>query len=277
MGFRTSHFARSVAPLCALALVSLGAGCAAKNNGESVSAQDEADSTDANASSAQSSHFTEMFAGSVSAGGAQAAADANVVVNEGWPLGCATRPKDPNDPLSVIGTMNGCTGPFGLVHVSGQLVATFSTSASGALHIAVTSKNLTANGRPVTESGEGDVTVSGSKRVVAWKGEWTRENLLGETVTHTNDATVTIDTTTWCRTVDGTAETSVGARQIASAVKGYTLCREPDGDGCPSGEITHTRVSTGATLTIDFNGTAEAKVIGPHGYSVEVPLVCTAS
>jgi hypothetical protein len=278
MSTRRSLFAGIACVLSFPLLTLSGTGCAAKNNGESTDAQDQADATDASSSNAQSSHFTEMFAHSITSTDPAAAADSNVSVSQLWPAGCATRAKDPTNPLVVVVTLNGCTGPFGLVKLSGELISTFSKNAGGGLHIEVASKDLTANGRPVTESGSGDVTVSGTTRTVAWKGAWTRENLKGETVSHTTDVTLTIDASTECRTANGTAQTNVGTREIDSAMKSYEICKLPSGaDGCPTGEITHTRVAKDATLTIDFDGTDQAKVTGPRGNSIEVPLVCTST
>jgi hypothetical protein len=77
--------------------------------------------------------------------------------------------------------------------------------------------------------------------------------------------------------VSGTAKTSVATREIDATISGYKICKLPSGaDGCPSGQIAFKRVATGRTLTVDFDGSAEAKVTGPNGASIELPLVCLA-
>jgi hypothetical protein len=260
-----------------VSLATFAAGCAAKKgSSSSIDAQDSADSADANASSAQDSHFTQLFASSVTSNDPAAAADGNVPVNQMWPAGCATRKKV--DATTVKITLSNCTGPFGLVKVNGDLTAKFSAGANGALHVEVASENLTANTHPVSESGSGDITVSGSIRTVAWQGEWTRLNALGETVAHASDVTIAIDSASLCGSVSGTAKTNVATREIDATISGYKICKLASGeDGCPSGEIAFRRVTTGRTLTVDFDGTAEAKVTGPGGGSIEIPLVCQAT
>jgi len=267
----------SIASLSSLAF--LAAACSSKSSDSgSIDAQDQADSVEATSSNAQSTHFTELFTSSVTSSDPQQAATSNAAIRQFWPASCATRAQDPTNPLVVHVTLNDCTGPFGMVHVSGELTATFGKNASGGLTVNVTSSNLTANGHAVSESGTGDVTISGATRTVAWQGAWTRVNAAGETVSHTTTANVVIDTAAQCRTTNGSAQTNVAAREIDSTITDYKICKLADGsEGCPSGEIVHTSKRTGKSLTIDFDGTADAKVTGPAGHSAEVPLVCSAS
>src|SRR6185312_6093436 len=111
----------------------------------------------------------------------------------------------------------------------------FGKNASGGLTVNVTSSNLTANGHAVSESGTGDVTISGATRTVAWQGAWTRVNAAGETVSHTTTANVVIDTAAGCRTTNGSAQTNVAAREIDSTITDYKICKLADGaEGCPS-------------------------------------------
>jgi hypothetical protein len=259
----------------ALTSLALAAGCASKSTtGGDVDAQDQADVSEASSSNAQSSHFAQLFVSNVSSSDPSQAASDNAMTKQFWPAGCATRAKDATNPLVVHVTLNDCTGPFGLVHVSGQLTATFSQGPSG-LHVDVASTDLTANGRPVTESGSGDISVSGTTRTTKWQGAWTRVNAAGETVSHTTDATIVYDASAGCRTTDGTAQTNVGAREIDSTINGYKICTNASGtEGCPSGEIIHTSKRTGASIKIEFDGSASAQITGPKGHTVDVPLVC---
>ena len=266
--------------LLAMSLL-LVAACAVKtSSNENIDAQDEADSTDANASSAQASHFTSLFTTNLTSTDPGQAASDNAPTAAAfkpalWPAGCETRTKTSATEVTV--TLDDCTGPFGLVHLNGTLTATFTPGANGALDVQVASQNLTANGQPVTESGSGDVTLNGSVRTVTWSGEWDRVNAKGETVQHQHQGTIAYDASTSCVTTIGTATTSVGVRAINSSAKSYEICKDPANgsyDLCPSGEVTFTREATGATLTVDFDGSAEAKVTGPKGNSIEVPLVC---
>jgi hypothetical protein len=269
--------ARAAVGFASFAWVALSAGCMRKSAaGADVSAQESADTVEANASSAQDSHFSQLFAANVTSADPAAAADANAPsIPAFYPASCAKRTKMSATEVKI--TFTDCTGPFGLVKVNGALLATFTAGTGGAVHVTVASQDLTANGHAVTESGAGDVTVSGATRIVAWQGAWTRENAAGETVAHTSDLTITIDSAAQCASVDGTAKTSVASREIDAKITGYKICKLADGgNGCPWGSVDFTRVTTRRTFAVDFDGSSQAKVTGPNGGSIEVPLVCEA-
>lgn len=254
--------------------------CASKaSDGSSTSpTSSDADSVDngeATASSAQASRFDQMLFGSVQ-GQDPSAAASSLAAAQWWPAGCATRAKDPTNPHVVRVTLNGCSGPFGMLKHSGEITVTFSKNADGSLHAQATSSNMTINGKGVSYSAAADVTVASGLITVDFDGAWTRENAKGETVSHTRQGTTVIDLAAKCRTTNGTGATNVGARQIDSTFKDYKVCRKADGsDACPSGEIIHTRKPGGASVTFTFDGSADATVTGPKGNSVSVPLVCT--
>jgi hypothetical protein len=253
-------------------------GCASKATDDSSAASssdpENADSTEASASSSQASRFDEMLYGPVQ-GQEPVAAAGSVAAAQWWPAGCATRARDATNQLVVHVTLKDCTGPFGLVHHSGDVTVTFSQNADGSLHAHAASSNMTVNGKAVTYVADADITVSGADRTVKYRGAWTRENAKGETVSHMRQGTTVIDTSTKCRDTNGTATTNVGSREVDSTIKDYKVCRKADGsDACPTGEITHAHKLSGKTITFDFDGSAQAKVTGPKG-SVEVALVCT--
>lgn len=253
--------------------------CASKSSGTdtttSPDAQESADSTEASASSSQTSRFDEMLFAPVQAQDPEAAAGA-VAAAQWWPAGCASRQRDGSNKSVVHVTLDNCSGPFGLVHHSGNITVTFSKNADGSLHAQAASSDMTINGKTVTYSASSDITVSNGERTVKYDGAWTRENAKGETVSHTRQGTTVIDTTTRCRTTNGSAVTSVGNREVDSKITDYKICRKADGsDACPSGEIVHTHKASGKAVTFDFDGSAEAKVTGPKGNTSEAALVCS--
>ena len=58
------------------------------------------------------------------------------------PSGCVTAVASGN---TVVYTLNDCTGPFGLLHVTGQVTAVFSAAAGGGLNIVANGQDLKAN------------------------------------------------------------------------------------------------------------------------------------
>jgi hypothetical protein len=194
-----------------------------------------------------------------------------------WPSACETRTKDASDPKVVHIHFNDCTGPFGLLHLSGDETAVFSANPDGTLHVQVSDDgDLTVNGKAVHHSASGDITINGTMRSVAWKGAWNRENIAGITVSHTTDLQIAVDTSTGCRTTNGTAVTDVGTREIDSKIENVKVCRNSSGiEVCPSGTVVHTAKALNKSITVDFDGSATAAVTGLDGKTRDVTLVCT--
>jgi hypothetical protein len=193
-----------------------------------------------------------------------------------WPAGCVTRTKDATNPRVVHLHFDHCTGPFGLVKLTGDEVVTFDKAADGQLSATFASENLVANGKPVTHSAVAEITIAGGERTVAWQGAWTRVNGKGITVSHTSDLTIKVDAATRCRVENGTAVTMVGEREVDTKLADVKLCPNADGaEGCPSGTITHTAKKSGKTVTIEFDGSDQATITGPKGNSFTADLVCT--
>lgn len=259
-------------------------GCAAKttsSGGDGTSPTTEAegsDSNDSTASEAQASRMDHMIYGGVGSQDPQQAAG-NVATAQWWPAGCATRTRDASQPNVVHIHLQDCTGPFGIVKHTGDITVTFSKNASGdKLHAEAKSSDMTVNGHPVEYSSEADLVVDATAKTITidFHGVWNRTNAKGEPVDHQRQGTAVIDVAARCRSVTGTATTRVASREIDATIKDYKICRKADGtDGCPSGEVDYDFKPSDKTVEIAFDGTAEAKVTGPKGNSIEVPLVCT--
>jgi hypothetical protein len=261
--------------LVSIALLSASAvACGSKASGGGGD-NTNGDSNAAAAASTQSQHMGTILFGSVSSSDPATAAGQVATGTQLWPAGCVTRAKDPTNPLLVHVTFNDCTGPFGLVHLNGGVDVVFSKNASGGLHAAHTSVNLTANGVQVTFSASADITVSGTTRSVAWQGNWNRTNEEGDVIVHTSNLTITIDTVAKCATTNGTAVTTVDAREVDSTINGYEVCEVGGIELCPkAGTITHTHKSSGRSVSVSFDGTNEATFTGPNGGTVKVQMVC---
>jgi hypothetical protein len=197
-----------------------------------------------------------------------------------WPVGCVTRTRDASDADVVHVTFTDCTGPFGLVHINGEEVVTFSTAGNGHLLARIVGMNLTSNGQPITQHpATADITFpTATTRNVVWQGTFSRVNDAGDTVTHQSDVQITVDLTAACRTSSGTAITNVGSRTVVTAVTDYEVCRDTSTglEGCPSGMVVHTGRPSGKTVTVRFDASSNAQVTGPRGNTFEVPLVCTS-
>jgi hypothetical protein len=267
-----------------LALTSILAACGSSGS-TAPSAEDALVASDgeaATAASAQSTNIGSIVFQNISSVDPDTAATELATATQLWPAGCVTRVKDPTNKDVVDVTFDDCTGPFGLVHLNGEVVVTFSAGSDGSLTATHTGVNLSANGHPITFSATADITVSGSTRNVTWQGAWDRVDEAGDTIAHTSSLSIVVDTSTQCRTTSGTAVTSVDSRVVDSTITGYETCLNTSGvtegeEGCPSGTIVHTHKATGDSVTVDFDGSATADITGPKGVTFTEPLVCPAA
>jgi hypothetical protein len=172
-------------------------------------------------------------------------------------------------------TFDDCTGPFGLVHLNGEIVVTLSAGPGGALRADLAGNGLTANDQALTYAASADITVDGAIRDVDWHGEWTVTTPKGRAVEHTSDLTIVVDTAAGCVTSDGTASTTVGSRGVDTTFEAYEVCRDESGEvGCPTGAVTHTGKKSGNSVAVEFDGSDEGHVITATGQTFDVPLVC---
>jgi hypothetical protein len=232
------------------------------------------DGTDASEASSQAMHLDNLVFGSVSSSDPSMAALQASASEAVWPPGCISRERTSETTTTL--TFTDCTGPFGLVHLNGSEVATFSRgAAAGVLHVEIVSQDLTANGKSIDHQASADVTFPTATTLdVAWKGSWQHTTAAGREIDHQSDLTIAIDLTSLCAKASGTGETTVDGRGVTTDFDAYQVCRNADGsDACPTGSVDITAKSGDASLSIDFDGTNKAEVsAGAHDFAV--PLVC---
>jgi hypothetical protein len=195
-----------------------------------------------------------------------------------WPASCETRTRDASctaDSCVVHVSFHGCTGPRGLVELSGDEDVTLTREGS-TLRVAVQGLSLTANGHPFSRTATADVTFAeDGKRTAVWQGHTSHVRPDGVDVEHDGTRTVTFDPSTGCRAIRGTGVTTRGRREIDTTIDA-TVCRAEDGsEACPVGTETHVHRASGRTVTLTFDGSAQA-TLNRNGATSEVPLVCTA-
>jgi len=184
------------------------------------------------------------------------------------PQGCATSTAAG---ATVTYTLADCTGPYGLVKVSGTLTAVYSRATGGGVNVVITGKGIKANGATldVNSTVVGTMTNGVKKAVVTVDAGGTGPR--GGGLTRKGSYTITFDSMTECVTVDGTWQTG-GARTGASTVvSGFKRCTGE----CPAagGSIVHTGARDEA-VTVTYDGSKAAKFSSTGGRSGTVPLQC---
>jgi hypothetical protein len=181
------------------------------------------------------------------------------------PASCATITQTQ---ASIKVVYDDCTGPRGLVHVSGELALAVTVSSQGAITVHGTSTDLAVNGASLEIDATGTYTSSGTAHSLAVTTTGTGTGPRGAAIDHEGSYTVHWDTATQCHDISGEWSTELGLRTRSNSV---TLSR--CAAGCPTGSITHTFLR-GQAITVTFDATATAMWTATDGRSGMVTLNC---
>jgi hypothetical protein len=250
-------------------LIPLGllAGCGGADPTGNASVSAALDSNDQTAT--ESALMLATTNGTDSAGSsAEAAGMAGAQAKSFWqPAGCVTSTQTNN---VVTYKLSDCTGPYGLVHVTGSVTVTYTVDASG-VHADAASTGLLVNGATLNLDSHADYTVNGTakKLVVATQGSGT--GAFGNAIARNGSYTLTWDDASMCGTLDGAWSTQIGSDTWSTAIAGYAQCKYH----CPSsGTLTHTGGISKVTVTVKFDGSADATWSTSTGRSGTIALFC---
>lgn len=251
----------------------LVAACATKGGGSSEdmdSAAATVDSTDS--TQAEGDMMTGTVDGADATGlAAPTSADiavriaANVSLR--WnPSGCAK--VTPSSATALAITFDDCTGPRGLVHVTGELDLSVSLTTGGLISVHGTSSNLKVNGADLVIDATATYGVSGTTHTLTVETMGSGTGPRGNTVDHDGNYTITWDTGSQCRSIVGQWQTELGSRERSNDVS-LQRCA----GGCPTGTVTH-HFLAGASLTVTFDGTDIAHWTTSAGVTGTTQLSC---
>ncbi|MGE5181969.1 MAG: hypothetical protein ACM31C_07895, partial [Acidobacteriota bacterium] len=193
---------------------------------------------------------------------------ANVALR--WqPSGCATVT---SSGANVTIKFDDCTGPRGLLHVTGELDLVVSISAAGAIDVAGTASGLQVNRAVLDVDTHAEYTVSGTMHQLAVQTTGTGTGPFGNTIDHSGNYTVAWDPASTCGSIDGMWSTEI-SNTTASATRSNELNVMRCAGGCPTGTLVHTGFA-GVTLTVTFDGSATASWTTSTGKSGTFALQC---
>ena len=211
----------------------------------------------------------QAFVGALTADQVAVRVAANVALR--WiPSSCATVT---SSGANVTIKYNDCTGPRGLVHVTGELDLTVSIDPSGGVDIAGKSNgDLQVNNASISFDVTAKYSTSGTMHSLTVNTTGDGTGALGNTIDHSGDYTITWDTSTTCGTLDGQWSTEISST-TASATRSNMVNVSRCAGGCPMGSIVHTGLR-GLTVTIEFDGTNVAQWSTSTGKTGTVNLPC---
>lgn len=189
---------------------------------------------------------------------------ANVALR--WNPGACATVTQKDAAISI--TYKDCTGPRGLVHVSGTLDLAISVSATGAITVHGTSSGLQVNRAELVVDATATYAVAGTGHTLQVDTMGSGTGPRGNAIDHEGSYTVTWDPATMCHGITGHWQTELGVRERSNDVS-LNRCA----GGCPTGTITH-HFLAGASLTVTFDGTATATWAASTGASGTTQLSC---
>lgn len=185
------------------------------------------------------------------------------------PAGCATATATGS---TVKLTLDDCTGPRGLVHVTGELDLTASVALDGTISVHAAATALMVNRATIDIDSDATYTVSGTTHTLMVQTMGSGTGPRGNDIDHTGQYTITWDTGSQCGSIAGHWSTEL-SNGSASAARSNDVNLMRCAGGCPTGMLTHHFLG-GASLTVTFDGSNVAQWSASTGKSGTVNLSC---
>jgi hypothetical protein len=149
---------------------------------------------------------------------------------------------------TVTYSFSECTGPYGMAHLTGTVVAVYSVSAAGA-SVHVTTTDFHVNQSTISVDADATYSDDGGSKSLTVSTDSSGTGPLGHTFTHEGDYTLAWTAT--CHTLDGSWSTTANGLARTTSVSDLSRCE----GFCPAsgGSISHT-YRNGATLTLTYEG-----------------------
>jgi len=268
--------------LPALALSILSGACAVRDKSSLASDTSGAEDVAGTESDTESlaSSFVSPSGGGVSTmslspaeSGLHLAGDTTTVGNPGFwfqPAGCEQTTVDQSG-QSASFVFNGCTGPLGLVELTGTVNVTWQT-ASNQVTLDFSAQSFKIN-RATIDSWQATavVTASGDQRTMTWNATLSGTTGRGRTFNRTNQKTLQWTTGVACLEVTGQSTGDILAAKLQTTFTTWKRCA----DSCPQAgsEIQVKNLGNGDDIDIKYQGGPTANLT-IDGKSDEIGLAC---
>lgn len=230
---------------------------------------DEAASVTSN-ESALTSELSDEASQPMSASAADLAASAGTrVASHLQPASCFTKTVTGS---TVVFVLTDCTGPYGLVHLTGTLTAVYSRDANGGVDVTITGSGVKANGAVIDLDATVVATQTNGVRNATVTTHASGTGARGFALSREGTYELSYDPAAECLTLNGTWTTTVGLKTASTTIANYTRCKGT----CPAagGSLVHV-ARTGAAVTVTYDGSANASWASTNGKSGTIALTCS--
>jgi hypothetical protein len=277
----TTKFA--FAALAVSTFTALGTGCAARNDAQLAS--DTSGAEDVNGTESDVESLGTSFIGSdgQSVATQSLVGGSNVKLMSGGttatgvvgfsfvPAGCLTVTDDVAK-SSVSYAFNGCTGPLGLVELTGTVNVDYQV-AGDQLTLDFSAQNFQINRATITSwQATAVITSTGDQRSMTWNAQLSGTTGSGRTFNRTNQKSIQWTVGVACLAASGQSSGDILGANLQTTVVSWQRCE----DACPQAgsQITVKNVDDGDSIGIDYNGGPTADLTVDGGRPIEIRLAC---
>jgi hypothetical protein len=272
-------FKTTLIPAFALVALPLSAGCAHRTTlGSDTSGAEDVSGTESNVESLGASFIASdgQSVATQSLVGPSAGIhveDMTTVANPGFwfqPAGCLQVTEDTAN-QSATYVFDGCTGPLGLVELTGTVNVTWQT-ASNQLTVDFSAQGFHVNRATIDDwEATAVVTASGDQRTMTWNGQLSGTTGRGRHFARTNQKTVEWTKGVSCISVSGQSTGNILVARLQTTFTSWQICA----DSCPQAgsEIQVKNLDDGDAIDVKYEGgpTAELTI---NGRSDTIGLAC---
>jgi hypothetical protein len=260
--------------LSTLALAALSTACAARSSDQLAS--DTSGSEDVASTESDVESLGTSFVGSDGQSVVTQPVAAGSEVTTGnpgfWflPAGCLQITDDASN-AQVTYAFAGCTGPLGLVELTGIVTVGWQV-ASSQLTLNFSATDFHIN-RAIIASWQATavITATGNQRSMTWDAQLTGTTGSGRQFTRTNDKTLTWTVGVACLGVTGQSTGDIAGADLQTTIVTWQRCA----DACPQAgsQIDVKNLGNGDSIDIDYDGGPSAELTA-DGKSVAIRLAC---
>jgi hypothetical protein len=280
---------KNASVLALVVVASLAAGCASKkdtstdntSDDENVAGGSESSDTEA-AGESLSSSLVGGGSGTVSLaseldlnGGSGEGLHFNNVGDKAkalfLPAGCLVVTDEPAK-MQATYAFTDCTGPYGLVHITGSVIVGYKAPSGTELDLTYTANGLKINGATIDWDASAKITVSGGDNYeMDWTGHFTGTTAKGRTIDRTNTKVYKWTTGVACLSVSGSSDGTVTGHELKTDVINFSKCAL----ACPASgsEIKITDVTANKVYDLKY-GDNTATYTNPAGNSITFKPPC---
>lgn len=172
---------------------------------------------------------------------------------------------------TVTYVFNDCTGPYGMVHVTGTVTAVYSRPSTGGVQAVLSGTGIKVNAAVIDLNSTVKASQANGVKTANIVTDTSGTGPRGNAFTRNGTYTVVYDSTAECVSVDGTWTTKSGIRTSTTVVAGYKRCKGT----CPTAGGTITNTTGRSVVTLTYDGTGTASWSTAAGRSGTVTLQCS--